>query len=132
MHELDKVSLSKELVLLQSDVATPSFKFSSHLASCLPLTPSKVKILLIFRTNSSLFRKLMLALLATEFQTPSSVELPSTLCTPAAAVSQQVIQVTKPEALFSLHTPCMGPVPNCTFEEMITKAILSELSETSL
>jgi hypothetical protein len=42
------------------------------------------------------FRKLLLALLATDLQTLSSVELLSTLCTPATTVSQQVIQVTNP------------------------------------
>jgi hypothetical protein len=47
-----------------------------------------------------------------KFQTLSSVELPSNLCTPATKISQQVIQVTKPESLLSLHTPCTAPVPN--------------------
>jgi hypothetical protein len=85
-----------------------------------------------FSHNFESFRKLLLALLAVYLQTPSSVELPSTLHTPAAVVSQQVIQVTKLEALFSPCTPCTTPMPNYTSKEMRTKAILSELSETSL
>jgi hypothetical protein len=56
------------------------------------------------------FRKLLLALLAADLQTPSSVELPLTLRTPAAAVSQQIIQVTKPETstqpAHTLHGSC--------------------------
>jgi hypothetical protein len=78
------------------------------------------------------FRKLLLTLFAADLQTPSSVELPLTLHTPATVVSQQVIQVKKPEVLFSLRMPCTNSVPNYTSEEMRTKAILSEILETSL
>jgi hypothetical protein len=59
-------------------------------------------------------------------QTLPSVEFPSTLCTPAAAVSQCFTQVHNPETSLGLHTPCTAPVPNCTFERMRTKATLSE------
>jgi hypothetical protein len=52
----------------------------------------------------------------------SSVELPSTLHTPTTAVSQQVIQVTKPETLLSLRTPCTAPVLNLHFCENENKS----------
>ena len=83
-------------------------------------------------SNSESWRRLLHApLAANSLITPRNWN-PSTLRTPAATISQQIIQVTKLETLLGLHTPCMAPMPSYTSEGMRTKAILSELSETNL
>jgi hypothetical protein len=51
---------------------------------------------------------------------------------PAAVVLQKFLRFANFETLLGLRTPCMAPVPNYTFEGMIKKAILSEISETNL
>jgi hypothetical protein len=77
-------------------------------------------------------KKLLLALLAADFQTHSSVELLRLCGQPAVAVSQYLAQVRNFETLLGLRTLCTAHVLDCTSKWIRTKTTLSELSETKL